>query len=190
MSSLAGRSVASPESGDGRGTAAKVERDIGQSRSTRPAAASIRRDQDRGMTRTPLLRIAVLSTVFAAGTAFAQEEAGELEATIRLMSEAEAELPEAVTREIVLPANVTVDDVAVEASAKGLGKADDARQGGRERGQGVAAEARENASADARDNASDMAEAARENAENRSRANENRPERPERPETPNPNNGQ
>ncbi len=190
MSSLAGRSVASPESGDGRGTAAKVERDNGQSRSTRPAAASIRKDQDRGMTRTPLLRIAVLSTVFAAGTAFAQEEAGELEATIRLMTEAEAELPEAVTREIVLPANVTVDDVAVEASAKGLGKADDARQGGRERGQGVAAGARENASADARDNASDMAEAARENAENRSRANENRPERPERPETPNPNNGQ
>jgi hypothetical protein len=127
--------------------------------------------------------------LLAPAIALAQEEDGDLEATIRLMDKAEAQLPEAVTREIRLPTSVREDSAAVEASAKGLETANEARQN-RGNGRDVAADARENAAADARDNASDMADIARENAENRSRANENRPDPPKRPDVPAPPNQQ
>lgn len=138
-----------------------------------------------------VLTTLLLSTLGLAGPqALAQDEDAELEeATIRLMGEAEAELPEAVTREIVLPERVKVDAAAVEQSARGLATANEARER-RGQGQDVAAEARENAAAEARENASEMSELARENAENRSRGNENRPDPPGRPDTPNPPNGQ
>lgn len=129
------------------------------------------------------LSVTGLALLFTAGAVFAQEDEGDLEGTIRLMGEAEAELPDAVTREIALPDNIDVDAAAVDASADGLATANEARQN---RGQGlsVADEARENAAADARENATDMAEEARENAENRSRADEFRPETPDVPDRP------
>ncbi len=129
------------------------------------------------------LSVTGLALLFTAGAVFAQEDEGDLEGTIRLMGEAEAELPEAVTREIALPDIIDVDAAAVEASAEGLATANEARQN---RGQelSVADEARENAAADARENAADMAEEARENAENRSRADEFRPETPDVPDRP------
>jgi len=129
------------------------------------------------------LTVTGLVLLFTAGAVFAQEDEGDLEGTIRLMDEAEAELPEAVTREIVLPDNIDVDAAAVEASAQGLATANEARQN-RGEGLSIADEARENAAADARENAADMAEEARENAENRSRADEFRPETPDVPDRP------
>lgn len=129
------------------------------------------------------LSVTGLALLFTAGAVFAQEDEGDLEGTIRLMGEAEAELPEAVTREIALPDTIDVDAAAVEASAEGLATANEARQN-REQGLSVADEARENAAADARENAADMAEEARENAENRSRADEFRPETPDVPDRP------
>lgn len=125
----------------------------------------------------------IIALTFFAGTAPAQDDEGDLEGTIRLMGQAEAELPEAVTKEIALPEHITVDHEAVEASADGLATANEARQR-RETGLGVADEARENAAADARENAADMAEEARENAENRSRADEFRPDPPDVPDRP------
>lgn len=136
---------------------------------------------------------ALLALAFAcfAGIADAQEDGDELEATIRLMGADEAELPEAVTREIVLPPNVSEDAAAVEAAAKGLDTANEARSRGDEgpgqgdRGQDIADEARSgNPGAEARENAADMAEAARENAENRSRGRDSRPDPPGPPELP------
>lgn len=125
-----------------------------------------------------------LAILFSAGAVFAQDDEGDLEGTIRLMGAAEAELPDAVTKEIALPDNIAEDSEAVEASAEGLATANEARQN-RETGLSIADQARGNAAADdARDNAADMAESARENAENRSRADEFRPETPDVPDRP------
>ncbi|MEX2496231.1 MAG: hypothetical protein WD448_09095 [Woeseia sp.] len=135
------------------------------------------------MERTHMFVLTGLMSMFVFGDVLAQEEEGDLEGTIRLMGHAEAELPDAVTKEITLPVHVVEDREAVDASAEGLATANEARQR-RETGLGIAAEARENAAADARENAADMAEEARENAENRSRADEFRPETPEVPERP------
>lgn len=116
--------------------------------------------------------------VIAAGTAFllmgGQAWADEGEATIRLMSNAEAELPGAVTREIKLPEYLREDVAAVENAAKGLSTANQFRS---KEGLTQAAEARERGA--------EMAEAAQENRENRGRSDD-RPAPPEMPDVPQP----
>lgn len=129
------------------------------------------------------LLVTGLLALMSFGSAVAQDDEGDLEGTIRLMGKAEAELPEAVTREITLPGHIVEDHEAVAASAEGLSEANEARQR-RESGLGIASDARESAAADAREHAADMAEEARENAENRSRVEEFRPETPDRPDLP------
>lgn len=106
------------------------------------------------------LAVAGLAIILAAGSALADEN-DELDGTIRLMGVAEADLPGAVTEDIMLP---------VSAADDGIDTANAARMR-RENGLDIAA----SASADARDNAAAMAEAAQENAENRSRADDNNP---------------
>jgi len=93
-------------------------------------------------------------------------------ATIRLMSNAEAELPEAVTKEIKLPENLTKDTKAVEKSAKGLATANKKRLEGN---QGL------DQAMEAQQRSAEMAESAKEKQENRGRS-ENLPEPPNRPE--------
>ena len=100
----------------------------------------------------------------------------DAEATIRLMGKAEAELPEAVTKEITLPAHLLEESTdnqarAVEKAAKGLEKANQ-RHARRENGQAQAEEARE------RNN--EMNEKANENRENRGRS-EDHPTPPDSP---------
>jgi hypothetical protein len=118
-------------------------------------------------------------TMFGTGAALAQDEGAgdeEEQATIRLMGAADAELPDAVVKEIVLPENAA-DEAALNA-ADGLLKADE-RQDRRENGLVTADEAR--------DNAADMADDALNNVENRGRADDlpdNVPGRPEMPEVP------
>jgi hypothetical protein len=126
-----------------------------------------------------LTLILATTALLASGGGWAADDA---EATIRLMGKAEAELPDAVTREIALPEHLLVTDredqvAAVEKAEKGLAKADE-RNVNRDQGQDQAAAARER-------NA-EMQEKAKEDRENRGRS-EGHPEPPDPqgpPETP------
>ena len=95
-----------------------------------------------------------------------ETEDDSAESTIRLMGAAEAKLPNAVTKEIMLPAALSEDSVAVEKAAKGLKKATESQQR-RETGLTQADEARERGS--------EMADEAKDNRDNRGRSEE-RPE--------------
>ena len=113
------------------------------------------------------------TVLLASGSGWAADDA---EATIRLMGKAEAELPDAVTRQITLPEHLLAVDPAdqvatVEKAEKGLAKANE-RNDRRDKGQDQAAAARENAA--------EMKEKAKEKRENRGRSDE----RPTPPETP------
>lgn len=119
--------------------------------------------------------VATASAIFLLMGSHAWADEGE--ATIRLMSNAEAELPDAVTREIKLPAFLTEDVAAVENAANGLSNTNQQRS---EEGLANAAEARERGA--------EMAEAAQENRENQGRSND-RPVPPERPDVPQPPRG-
>jgi hypothetical protein len=93
------------------------------------------------------------------------------EATIRLMDEADAELPDAVMNEVTLP-----DLPASSKGADGLVTAEE-NQGRRDTGQDVADGTLENA----RDNANSVAEDALENVEQRGRSEEHRQDDPPGP---------
>ena len=71
--------------------------------------------------------ICTITLLLSFSTAWTQDSEEEAEATIRLMGAAEAELPDAVTREIVLPAHLleaSEEDqaAAVEHAAKAVKK--------------------------------------------------------------------
>ena len=93
-------------------------------------------------------------------------------ATIRLMSNAEAELPDAVIKEIRLPEALREDSQAVVNSARGLDTANSNRSEGNA-GLETAEEARQHGA--------EMAEAAKENRENQGRSDEHRKDPPETP---------
>jgi septum formation inhibitor MinC len=123
-----------------------------------------------------LTLILATTALLASGSVFAADDA---EATIRLMGNAEAELPNAVTREITLPEHLLAADpedqaATVEKAEKGLSKANE-RNAHRDQGQDQAAAARER-------NA-EMQEKAKENRENRGRS-EDHPEPPDPPGPP------
>ena len=113
------------------------------------------------------------TVLLVSGTGWAADDA---EATIRLMGVAEAELPDAVTKQITLPAHLlleTEDQVAtVDKAEKGLAKANE-RHARREQDQDQAAEAREHAA--------EMQEKAKNNREQRGRSKDDRPTPPEPP---------
>jgi hypothetical protein len=99
----------------------------------------------------------------------------ELDATMRLMDDAEAESSETVTLKIKLPEHLMEGSVAAEKSAKGHATANDAIN------------KRENGLRDieeARNRANEMAEGAKENRENHGRS-EDHPEPPDQPGPPN-----
>ena len=117
--------------------------------------------------------ILATTALLASGGGWAADDA---EATIRLMGKAEAELPDAVTREIALPEHLLAakpeDQVAtVERAEKGLEKANE-RNAHRDKGQDQAAEARSNGA--------EMQEKAKETRENQGRS-EDHPTPPEPP---------
>lgn len=117
--------------------------------------------------------ICCTALLLSANVAWAQDD-GAAESSIRLMGAAEAELPEAVTKEITLPAAVAEDKAAVENAARGLEKANENRQR-REEGLSTADEARERGA--------ELAGEAQDNRENRGRS-EDRPEPPANPGPP------
>lgn len=117
--------------------------------------------------------IVATTALLASGSGWTADDA---EATIRLMGKAEAELPDAVTKEIRLPEHLLAADpedqvAAVDKAEKGLAKANE-RHAHREKGQDQAAEARERGA--------EMKEKAKDNRENRGRSDD----RPEPPESP------
>ena len=119
------------------------------------------------------MTICCTALLLSANVAWA-EDGDEAESTIRLMGAAEAELPEAVTKEISLPAAATEDSTAVENAARVHDKANKNRQR-REEGLSQADEARERSS--------DRADDAHNNRENRERS-EDRPQPPDNPGRP------
>lgn len=111
----------------------------------------------------------------AAGTVNAEEDAAE--ATIRLMGEAEAELPAAVTKSIELPARLL--DAPKEEQVKAVEKAEKGLASAKEnRGNGVGRKH----SDDARNHGEDMRDEAKDNRESRGRSDP--PGRPDK--TPGP----
>jgi hypothetical protein len=113
-----------------------------------------------------------LALFVSAGGVFAEDTDGSdnMEATMRLMGKAEAELPDAITNEITLPDAVLDKDPespAVDASKSGLDKANEHWP----------------FADDAINNAAGMAEQAQENRETRGRS-EDRPEPPDVPDPP------
>ncbi len=124
------------------------------------------------------LLLGLSTLLLSAGVALAQDDdasaADPAESTIRLMSAAEAELPEAVTKEILLPPAAIENSAAVEKAERGSQTARENRER-REKGLSRADEAREHGA--------EMAEKARTNRENRGRF-EDRSTPPERPEPP------
>ncbi|HUG98506.1 MAG TPA: hypothetical protein VMQ83_04990 [Gammaproteobacteria bacterium] len=120
-----------------------------------------------------LVLISTGALLLAFSSAWAQE-AGEEdngEATIQLIGDAEAELPDAVTDEITLPASVPEDSAAVVNAQHGLDRANENRAR-REFGLATAEEARERGAG--------MAEEAMKNRETRGRS-ENLPATPDVP---------
>ena len=116
------------------------------------------------------------TVLLASGSGWAADDA---EATIRLMGKAEAALPDAVTKEITLPAHLLAIDAedklaTVKKAEKGLAKANE-RNDHRNKGQDQAA--------DAREHAAELQEKAKENRESRGRSDD-RPTPPTPPEKP------
>lgn len=105
------------------------------------------------------------------------DDGEEVESTIRLMGEAEAELPDAVTKVISLPAAVAEDSAAVKAAAKNLKGLEKANDRLKQRQSGLSK------ADDARDRGAEMANEARDSRENRGRS-EDHPDPPKPPGPP------
>lgn len=125
-----------------------------------------------------------LALILGMGNAMSQEtdsnDEDEMDATMRLMSKAEAELPDAVTKPITLPDAVLMhnsESPAIAASHHGMTTATTNKKLRGEDGLTKADEAR--------NRASEMSDQAQNNRETRGRS-EDRPEPPPRPEIPGP----
>jgi hypothetical protein len=127
--------------------------------------------------KTKTLTLAAAALLLTANSAWTADEAGEdsAESTIRLMGAAEVALPEAVTKEIMLPESLREDSKAVEKAANELDTANENRER-RESGLSNADEAR--------NRNANMADEAKENLENRGRSEEHRPDPPNNPGQP------
>jgi len=130
---------------------------------------------------TIILASAALLLLSAAGSARADDDGAE--ATIRLMGKSDIDLPEAVTKELKLPAHLL--DVppeeqvkAVEKAQKGLENANEKRHQGQGQGNG------QQQADDARNRGAEMSEQAKNNREDKGRHDDP----PGPPEDPNPNN--
>lgn len=128
------------------------------------------------MNMKPYPMVVALTALLTAAPAWTQDDGDDdpTRATIRLMGDAEATLPDAVYKEIKIPDSLREDTAAAEAAAKGLETAN------RNRLEGNQGTARAEA---AREKAAEMAESAKENRENRGRSGD-RPNPPDPPGGP------
>jgi hypothetical protein len=129
--------------------------------------------------KTKFLIPAMIALMSVSASAWADKPDGDGTVTMRLMGEADAELPGVVTNPIELPSHLlgdTEDADKLERAKKALEDATANRNNGREHGLSHAEQAREQAQ--------NMSENAKSNRENRGRGEDNRPERPEPPGPP------
>ena len=130
--------------------------------------------------KTRILIPALIALMGVSAGAWADDQDDDGEITISLMPASEDELPEAVTKHISLPdlGNLVGNEKAQESVKKRAVQAldDAAGKGNREHGWSQANEAREQAQ--------DMAEKAKDKTENRGRSEEKRPDRPDPPGPP------
>lgn len=129
--------------------------------------------------RLTVVTLAAAALLLFSSTGWTADDA---EATIRLMGAAEADEPEAVTKELAIPAHLMqaskeVQQRAVEKSAKGL---ENAAQRGEKKGFEHAGTRGQERSAEARERGAEMSEKTRETREAKGRSED----RPEPPETP------
>ncbi len=139
------------------------------------------RQQDFWMSqmKIKILIPAIIALMGVSAGAWADKPDGDGTVTMRLMDEAEAELPSVVTNPIELPSHLLEDTEKsdkLERAKKALEDATTNRNNGREHGLSHAESVRENAQ--------DMADTAKDNRENRGRSEEKRPDRPEPPGPP------
>jgi uncharacterized protein YaiI (UPF0178 family) len=133
--------------------------------------------------KTVALVVSLICLLLSTSVVLAQDDMDDevAESTIRLMGAAEAELPAAVTKDIKLPASLSVNSRAVENASRGQQQAQENR-GRREQGLSKADEAREKGK--------EISEQANQSRENRSRFEEppgrpdELPEMPDRPTGP------
>jgi len=130
--------------------------------------------------RLTLVTLTAAALLLLSSTGWTADDDGE--ATIRLMGAAEAELPQAVTKQISIPthlmqASESAQQHAVEKSAKGLENANErGEKKGHERSENTGRQGTE----EARERSADMSEKAKENRENKGRS-EDHAEPPEDP---------
>lgn len=124
-----------------------------------------------------LAGITALLLSFSGVQAQDPDDGEEAESTIRLMGEAEAELPDAVTKVISLPSADAEDSAAVKAAAKNLKGLEKANERLQRRENGLSK------ADDARDRGAEMANEARDSRENRGRS-EDHPDPPKPPGPP------
>ncbi len=128
--------------------------------------------------KSKILIPAAVALMSVSAGAWAADDDGA-EATIRLMGTAEAEMPDAVTKQISLPDHLLLDGKDQRAAvdkAKGQDKANE-RLENEKRNEGLAK------AENAREQGAEMSEKAKEARENRGRS-EDRPEPPGRPDDP------
>lgn len=115
--------------------------------------------------RKLVLALSFICMLLSASVVLAQDDMDNdvAESTIRLMGASEAELPDAVTKDIKLPPSLGVNNKAVENASRGLERAQ-ANRDRREQGLKKADEAREKGN--------EISEQAKQNRENRSRFDE------------------
>ena len=127
--------------------------------------------------KSRILIPAAVALMGVSAGAWAADDDGA-EATIRLMGTAEAELPDAVTKQISLPDHLrleSTDQTATVDKAKGHDKANERHE---KRNAGLA-------KADTvREHEAELSDKAKEARENQGRAKEDRPDRPDRPDNP------
>ena len=132
--------------------------------------------------KSKILIPALIAVIGASAGARAADDDAGAEATIRLMDTAETALPGAVTKTITLPEHLLVESedqvAAVDRAKNGHDKAN-LRLENENRAKGLSR------AESARENGEEMAEKAKEARENRGRADPpGRPENPGRPESP------
>ena len=117
--------------------------------------------------------LGIACLMMSASVVLAQDDVDDdvAESTIRLMGASEAELPDAVTKDIKLPPSLQVNEQAVENANRGQQQAQENRDR-REQGLSKADEAREKGN--------EISEQAKQNRENRGRF-DNPPGRPDGP---------
>jgi hypothetical protein len=130
--------------------------------------------------RLTIVTLTAAALMLFSGAGWTADDDGE--ATIRLMSTAEADEPEAVTKQLSIPthlmqASEEAQQRAIDNSTKGLENAADR---GEKKGFEHAGSRGQERSEEARERGAEMSESAKEDRENRGRS-ENRPEPPEGP---------